>query len=273
MTLPLEHPVRKSFLTGFNTILRSSTDFKFYKEIFYQPFGKTLRFLLLLVLLVTLVLGIRYSIVFNELSKKGFQWIEEEVPYIEITNGVVTADVEQPYRKEEKNFIMVIDTTGQTLEINSHYDTGILLTRDKLIVKQDEIRTQEIDLSKVNSFRLDKKTLGKWRKFFVGIVTPFMIIMQFVYTFIAKIIQAVVLGLVVLIFRPQFHYSNILNVCIYALTPPTLLALLVALVTPKALLYFPLIYLGMYIAFLVGGIRQVENVEKPFSPQSTQRLS
>lgn len=241
----------------FNTIFRSSTDFKFYKEIFYQPFGKTLRYLLLLALLATLVLGVRYSILFNRISEKGLQWIGENIPYIEITDGVVAADVEQPFMIEEEGFVMIIDTTGQTLEIGPRYDSGILLTRNKVIIKQDRARTQEFDLSKIKQFRLDKEGLGKWRKFFVGILIPFMIIMQFVYFFMAKIVQAVIAGLAVLIFKPQYKYSNILNVCVYALTPATILALLVTLVTPKPLLYFPIIYLGMYVAFVVGGIRQV----------------
>lgn len=242
----------------FNTILRSSTDFKFYKEIFHQPFGKTLRYLLVLVLLVTVVLGIRYSIVFNKFSKKGLQWIGENVPYIEITDGVVAADVEQPFMIEEEGFVMVIDTTGETQGIDPEYDAGILLAKDKLIVKQDQIRTQEFDLSKVKNFRLDKETLGKWRAFFVCIIMPFMILMQFLYSFVAKIIQAAIAGLIVLIFKPQYRYNNILNVCVYALTPPTLLAIVVTLVAPKPLLFFPLIYLGMYIAFVIGGIRQVK---------------
>lgn len=240
----------------FSTVLRSCTDFKFYKEIFYQPFGKTVRYLVILVVLVTVLLGIRYSIIFSNFSKKGMQWVEKNAPYIEITDGIVAADVKQPFITEEEGFLMIIDTTGETKGIDSNYKTGVLLTKNKLIVKQDEVRTQEFDLSKVKSFQLDKETLSRWRKVFIIGIIPIMIIMQFGYAFIAKIVQALVAGLAVLIFKPRLQYSNILNVCVYALTPPTLLAVLIVLIAPKPLLFFPIIYLGMYIAFIVGGIRQ-----------------
>lgn len=239
-----------------NLLLRSSTDFKFYKEIFTQPLGRALRYLLFLVILVTLILGIRYGIGINKFSQETLKWIEEKAPYIEITDGVVVADVEQPYLVEGKGFVMVIDTTGQTAKIDERYKTGVLLAKDKLIVKHDEIRTQEFDLSKVKSFKLDKTSFGKWRRFFVYVLMPIMIVMQFFYFFVAKIIQVLLAGLFVLIFKPGIKYSNILNVCIYALTPVTILSLIVTLVSPRPIPFFWLIYLGMYIAFVIGAIKQ-----------------
>lgn len=239
-----------------NSLIRSSTDFRFYKEIFIQPIGKTLRYLLALALLVTLILGIRYGIALNRFSKETLKWVEEKAPYIEITDGVVMADVAQPYLAEGEGFVMMIDTTGATARIGEKYKTGILLTKDKLIIKHDEIRTQEFDLSKIKSFKLDQNTFGRWRKFFVYVLMPLMVIMQFFYFVIAKLIQVLLAGLVVLIFKPGLKYSNILNLCIYALTPVTLLSLLVTLVSPRPVPFFGLVYLGMYIAFVIGAVRQ-----------------
>lgn len=246
-----------------NSLLRSCTDFKFYKEIFGQPFGKTLRHLLLLAILVTLVLGIRYGIGLNKFSQKTLKWIEDNAPYIEITEGIVKADCEQPFLVEGEGFVMIIDTTGQTERIDSRYKAGIMLTKNKLIVKHDEIRTQEFDLSKVKIFRLDKTTFSKWRKFFVFVLIPCMIIMQFFYFFIAKIIQGLITGLVVLIFKPGLKYYNILNLCIYALTPVTMLALIVTLLSPRPIPLFWVIYVGMYISFVIGTVRQCSVIAEP----------
>lgn len=240
----------------FNSLIRSSTDFRFYKEIFSQPFGKTLRYLLLLAVFVTLILGIRYGVGLNKFSKDTLKWIEENAPYVEITEGVVKADVEQPYIVEGKDFVMIIDTTGQTEEIDGKYKAGVLLTKGKLIVKHDEIRTQEFDLGKVKSFKLDKTAFGKLRRFFVFVLIPFMIVMQFFYFIVAKIIQGLLAGLAVLIFKPGVRYSNILNLCIYALTPVTLLSLIVTLVSPRPIPFFWLIYLGMYTTFVICAVKE-----------------
>lgn len=239
-----------------SSLIRSSTDFKFYKEIFQQPFGKTLRYLLSLVILVTIVLGIRYGIGFYKFSKETLKWVEENAPVVEITDGIVTADVNQPYLAEGKGFVMVIDTTGETARISEKYKAGILLTKDRLIVKHDEVRTQEFELSKIKSFKLDKNTFKKWRKLFVYVLMPFMVVMQFFYFTIAKIVQVLLTGLVVLIFKPAVKYSNILNICTYALTPVTILSLIVTLVSPRPIPFFWLIYLGMYIAFVTGAVKQ-----------------
>lgn len=243
----------KSFI---NSLLRSCTDFKFYKEIFTQPFGRTLRHLLFLALLTTAILGFRYGIGLNNFSQKGLKWVEEKAPYIEIADGVVKADVEQPFLAETEGFAIVIDTTGETPKVPEKYKTGILLTKDKFIVKHDEVRTQEFDLSKIKSFKLDKTSFGKLRKFFVFALIPFMLIMQFFYFFIAKIVQALITGLILIMFKPGFKYTNILNLCIYALAPVTILSVIVTLLSPRPIPFFWLIYLGMYIAFVAGSIRQ-----------------
>ena len=242
----------------FGTILKSCTDFKFYKEIFYQPFGITLRYLLCLVLILTVILGIRYSLLFNQLVNKGLEWVEESIPYIEINDGVVSADVEQPFTIEDEKFILIIDTTDQIKEINYKYDSGILLTKNKVIVKQDRARTQEFDLSGIKKLRLDIETLNRWKKYFVLIIIPIMIVVQFVYFAIAKMLQILTFGLAILIFKPQLKFNNVLNLCAYALAPPTILAVVVALIITKPLFFFPFIYLGMYVAFIVGGLKQIQ---------------
>lgn len=239
-----------------NSLVRSSIDFRFYKEIFTQPIGKTLRHLLFLVLLVTLILGVRYGIGLSRFSQDTLKWVAENAPCIEITDGVVKSDVAQPYLVEGKDFVMIIDTTGQTTKIDEKYKAGMLLTKDKLVVKHDEMRTQEFTLSKVKSFKLDKTTFGKWRKFLVYVLIPIMIVMQFFYFLIAKIVQILLIGLVVLIFNPGLKFPNILNVCIYALTPVTILSLIVIWVSPRPIPFFWVIYLGMYMAFVMGGIKQ-----------------
>lgn len=241
----------------FSSLIRSCTDFKFYREKYLQSFGKTLRYLLFLSLLVTAILGIRYGAGFSKFIKESMTWIEKNAPYIEINEGIVKADVEQPYIRDEKEFILIIDTTDQVKAIDQKYKTGVLLTKDRLIIKNNEIRTQEFDLKKVKSFKLDKGAFIKLRKFFIFILIPFMIIVQFVYFFVMKIVQSLVTSLVILIAKPAFKFVSVMNLCIYAVTPVSVLAILVMFTVAKPLPYFPFIYLGMYVAFILGAIKQI----------------
>ncbi len=240
----------------FEALLRSCTDFKFYKEIFFQPFGKTLRYLLLLALFATLAIGIRYSFTINKFMHEGLKWVEQNIPRIEIVDGLAKAEVDQPFVKKYDEFVFIIDTTDQIKEISKEYKSGLLLTKDRLIIKNDEIRSQDFELKNIKNFILDQKTLEKWKKFLVYIIIPFMVAMQFFYFIFAKAVQVLLASLVVMVARPLFKFTNILNICIYALTPVTVLGLIITLSSPKPIPFFWIIYMGMYIAFIIGGLNQ-----------------
>jgi len=241
-----------------NLVLRSCTDLKFYNRVFHQPFGKTIQYLVLLVTLITVILSIHYTIIFNKFLKAEIKILGRQIPYIEIFNGIVTAGVKQPFITGDKNFAVIIDTTGKIQDIGSEYNAGMLLTKNALIVKQDNMSERRINLEGIKKFRMDKRVLSRWHSLFLYIGLPFIVIFQFVYAFFAKLAQAALAALIVQLFRPQIRYNNIINVCVYALTPPVLLSLVITLILPQPLLYFPLLYIGLYTAFIVGGMRQVE---------------
>jgi hypothetical protein len=221
-----------------------------------QPIGKTLRYLLFLALIVTFVVGLRSGVLVSKFMKNILDWAEENSPLIEINKGVVIADIEQPYIITKENFAMIIDTTGQITAIDEKYPAGMFLGKDKFVIKHDEIRSQEFDLKKIDHFVLDREKFAKWKKYLLFALVPFMFVMQFVYFFMAKISQSALSALILLIVRPLFKFTQIMNLCIYALTPVTVLSLFVMLITPRPLLFFPIIYIGMYIAFLVGALNQ-----------------
>lgn len=240
----------------FNSLIRSCFDFRFYKDIFNQAIGRTMRYLLFLSLFVTVVIGLRYAPGLARFVREGALWLEKNAPNIEIADGTVKADVEQPYIKEEKEFVVIIDTTDKIKEIDAKYKTGVLLTKDKLIIKSSEERSQIFELKKVKSFKLNKDTINNMKRFFIFLLIPFIVVFQLFYFFIAKIIQSAVAGLLVVIARPGIKFINAFNLCIYAVTPATLLAVLVMFVMPRPAPVFSLVYVGMYIAFIIGAIGQ-----------------
>jgi hypothetical protein len=243
-------------ISFFDALIRSCTDFKFYKEVVFQPFGKTLKYLLLLSVFATLAIGVRYSFAINKFVREGLKWVEQNVPRIEIIDGAVKVNAEQPFIKKHEEYAFIIDTTEQVKEIGKEYKSGFLLTKDKLIVKSDEFRTQEFELKKIKNFILDKAMLEKWKKFLVFILVPFMVALQFFYFIFAKVIQFLLTGLAIMVARPTFKFTNILNICIYALTPVTVLGLIVTISSTKPIPFFWMIYMGMYIAFIIGGLNQ-----------------
>jgi hypothetical protein len=239
-----------------DSLLRSCTDFKFYKEIFLQPFGRTLRYLLFFSILVTLVIGIRYSFTFNKFVNEGLKWVEENAPKIEIADGIVTASVEQPYTRTYEDYVFIVDTTGQIKEIDKQYKAGLLLTKDRIIIKSDDVRTQEFELKKIKNFVLEHDTFQKWKKFFIFVIVPFMIVVQFFYFIFAKTIQSLIAALIIVVVKPAAKFVNAMNLCIYALSPVTILGLITILASPRPIPFFWAVYMLMYISFIVGGLGQ-----------------
>lgn len=243
-------------LSFWQSLIRSSSDFKFYREIFYQSTGKTIKYLLLFSILITTVLGIRYTISLNAFSKKAYDWLKENVPQVEINKGIVSVDIEQPFTYTEKDFAVVIDTTGEVTSLDPTYKAGVLLTKTSLFIRHDQTRTEEIKLDKIDNFKVDKDSVKKWFGVFTKFVIPFIIILQFVYLLFAKIVQASLASLFTIAFRQNVTYRHMFNICIYALTPATILAAVVILFMTKPLPLFFILYIGMYIAFIYGGLKQ-----------------
>ncbi len=147
---------------------------RFYKKAVYGACGGAVKYLFLLVLLVSLVLSTYFifswrigTLKFLKEEKGNLQNILKEwtVP-ITIKDGKVSADVEQPYIKEfgpegkPPDFVFIIDTKGGVTSLEG-YRQGILLTENSLILQtQEQTETEseknikKWDLSKIKSFSI-----------------------------------------------------------------------------------------------------------------------
>ncbi len=212
---------------------------------------------------------------------------------IKIENGQVSTSAEEPFIRrwdfeeegEQKEFAFIIDTTGQVRNLDD-YQQGLLLTGNKVISKgiqpRGAVQIKEQDLSNIKSlilrrgdeekgeiavFSLEEKTfpvtyenIKKWQRI-ISWLTPLIIGPLLIYYLIAKLIHLFFFSLVSLIVNEQtragLKYPNLLNIGIYALIPPTVLALLAQL-AGEPIPYFHLLYVLVYLTFLVMGIKRVK---------------
>ena len=274
---------------------------KFYNEIAEQGFGKSFKYLVLFLLLVGLLIGGKFSFVIKTGLQQANQWISENLPgkmkeylpqQIEIKNGKLSVDAEQPFIRllaEEGAFI--VDTTGKITSLDD-YKNGLLITETKLIFKQtkptgavetkeqsfadvpllnikpgDNSRGEIIKLAWKSSptepeqfFVLTYELLDKWARTLWKIAfLPFFMFL-FVYFLISKLLQLFLFSLVSLItnaiINAKLQYKNLLNIGIYALTPATFLATLFILFNVR-IPAFGLIYILIYSTFLALGVVHV----------------
>ena len=211
---------------------------------------------LFLIFLITLILSVRYSFDISKGLGIAADWTKENLPIIEIQNGVVSVDAKQPYKIVEEDFALILDTTGEITSLDE-YKSGILLTKNKVLYKENEVKTESYDLSNIESVRIDENFMKVLRKNLVWIIFPFMLLGIFIYFCIARFLQIFIFSLISLatssIVNIKLSYKQLFNIGIYAITPGIILGALLAVFLIQ-LPFFWIIYAGLYIIYLVMAI-------------------
>ena len=277
---------KKSVWLGF----RGSFNPEFYRGIVTQSFGRSFGYFILLILAVSIIFSIKYTAVARGVIGEVVTWINTEfaerlpefLPEITIKDGEVSSPAEQPYIHEWEEFVFILDTTGSITSLDD-YQNGVLITKRTIIVRTIEngkIQTEEHDLSMITSLNIGpgkgegelitfsfqewrlsvtQENVTKWSKFISRALLPLIVVFFFFYHFTTKFIHLLFFSLVSLIANrivdAGLEYSHLLNIGIFALTPPLALAVL-AMVFGLTIPMFWLLYIVVYCAFLIMAIKR-----------------
>ncbi len=242
--------------TFFEEIWRAISDFKFYKEVKNFPAGKSIRYILSVVFLITLALTVRYSYGIGKGVNIAADWMKKNLPVIEVKDGVAIVDAEQPYKIMQDDLTVILDTTGKTTSLNG-CKKGILLMKDKVMYKESEAKTEIYNLADVKTLKIDENFMNSIRKNAVWIVFPFMLAGVYLYLVIARFLQILAFSPITIfvsaVTKIQLTYRQIFNIGAYAATASMLLggaaALLMRIIPGMAW-----VYCGLYAAYLTMGL-------------------
>jgi len=277
---------KKSIWLGF----RGSFNPEFYRGIVTQAFGRSFGYFFLLILAMSIIFSNKYTADARGVIGEVVTWINTEfaerlpefLPEITIKDGEVSSPAEQPYIHEWEEFVFILDTTGSITTIDN-YQNGVLITKRTIIVRTIEngkIETEEYDLSMITSLNIGpgkgegelitfsfqewrlsvtQQNVTKWSKFISRALLPLIVVFLFFYHFTTKFIHLLFFSLVSLIANrivdAGLEYSHLLNIGIFALTPPLALAVLV-MVFGLTMPLFWLLYIVVYCAFLIMAIKR-----------------
>ncbi|MEA4847041.1 MAG: DUF1189 domain-containing protein [Clostridiaceae bacterium] len=237
----------------------SVIDFKFYRSIKDNKFSKSFVYLLLLFLIIYFINGTRTYIGTRIAMEELASNLNANVPEFRLENGEFSFEGDMPYYiGSSTNEAFVIDTTGQVTEsVLKDAETGILITKDKVYVKRNEIETREFSLSELKSITLDKSDILEFMPKLSWIVFIF-IAFGFIFVLGWKLLNAVILALLGLmanaVFKGRLKFGSLLNISIYALTLPLLVQLAVNLYG-YPIPNFWMIYWVISILYVVLGIK------------------
>jgi len=246
----------------FQEIIKSIRDFKFYKEVKDIQLAKGLKYVFSLVLLITVVITIRYSYDFRRGLNIAVNWTIQNLPPIEIQNGVAIVDVKQPFKIIEEDFAVIIDATGEITSLDG-YERGVLLMKDRIMYKESDIKTETYNLSNIQTLRIDENFMRALRRNAVWILFPIMFVMLYIGFCVARFLQILLFSIISVatssIANIKLSYKQLFNIGIYAITPSTILGALLIILGLRLPL-FGIIYSGVYIIYLIMAILNCKEV-------------
>jgi hypothetical protein len=270
----------------------------FYKEAAFRPISRAVKYLFLLALIASVVIGTFTA--FNFRSKalnylednreKMRSYAKEVVVPISIKKGRVEADIEQPHIKilkesDSKRLVFVIDTTGQTTALGDK-EEGLLITEDTLIVQSIDKGTTDIkkyDLSQIDdlsisppekedeyliassgkrTYQVTDQQLKNWIRLLFRIGWPVLLVFGYLFTLAGKFIQAVVFSLFLTGLNRASKDRKLSYSNIFNISSFALTApTALAVVNTTGglnLAYFNILYLVVYIIYLTLGFSRAK---------------
>lgn len=208
-------------------------DFRSYRRLATQGFGRSFTFLICLVTLVFLISGSQLALGFREIATQGLDYVRNQVPDFHVTDGKLVVDAPMPYRFEADDSLIIVDTTGGTSpDAISAYPQAVLIDAERIIIK-DTSQTRMIYFTELGAdgfTKADVLTLIDSLDWLLGVFA----VGYYIWLVISKLLAVFLLSLGALIInsslRTNLNYQQLWNVSLYASVVPTLVSVLIGLV-------------------------------------------
>jgi hypothetical protein len=268
----------------------------FYLKISRQPIAKTLKFLLVFILIISAVLSLSDALVMNSKLKYVQKWADDslkKIPAMEVKAGILIQPKESfmlNLGNEFSVFIVEPDPKKEA-DILAKFKNVVMLTQTQFVFKQTgkdsvfEEKRRDYDKNKDwkvspnesgfvlaldrNQVLVTPDNVKKWLKVVSIFLFPaFLLILFIIYCF-TKPLQVLFFSLIGLIanaiLKAGTSYNQIINICSYALVPPTTFVVLMELCRfDLPGLWF--LFGAVYMLYIFLGLQSLKAVAKPVDP-------
>ncbi|KNY26414.1 DUF1189 family protein [Pseudobacteroides cellulosolvens] len=192
---------------------------KDYKHFLAPPISKSIKYILILSMVMSSFSVIRsindLNITFKEINDK----IDKEVPEFSIKDGKIYTDVKLPVIVEIKDELIIISDSDKIEDsIMSKYNSVMIITGKALIQKDsNQLKPRDISNDFNKTFLINTFKTAKYLAVF-GVLAK-TLINVIIYILISLIIALI--GIVInRKAKTYFSYSELLNLSLYAMTLP-----------------------------------------------------
>ena len=201
--------------------------------------------------------------------------LKNDYPDFELKDGYLFCQGDMPFIIQEKDDIIIIDTTGKTdASVMNSYSNGALITQSTLVYKKSLVESRTYNLSDMKMFNFTKAGLIKFihNCLIPGLIVVFLFGAFFIYLW--KMIGVFFLSLIAFVVSKvvsvDMDYQNLFKISIYAIVVPTIIDSGLDLAGVN-IPHFWIVYYAIAIYYLWRFIKlPKENEDETLSEQSTE---
>lgn len=257
----------------FKTIHSSIYSPSFYRTIPQKPFAQAVKYYLFLALLLTIItivfpfqnLVIETPKVLRNLIEDTINCYPKDLE-IKISKGLISTNVKEPYFLtncgSNANFAVIDTKTAFSQEKFKEYNTKVWLTKNSIVVKDDDYQTRLFSLIQVDNFSLNKESLTSLHKQFapylnfVGPILLFLALVGISILYLFRLIQllltASLIWLLGKLFKHKLNFSSSYKLGLFAATLGLIVDLIVNATSKYTAFYgFPFMFTAITLGVVV----------------------
>lgn len=190
-----------------------------------QPFSRSVKYLLILVFVISLVSTIYFYLNLKPHIIEFQAWVAEAVPEVTYQDGLLSIEDDKPFSYTDSDQVYFKIDTTQSLEddpsIDNFYQVGFLMTSDALLYRTDgELETIAYEEFGLKDFKFDGALVSRWLGRLLNIAFLAVPLAVFAYMMIAKLLFSAFFAFLYFMFSGfKYDFVQVWSVAIYALTP------------------------------------------------------
>lgn len=270
-----ENEIKKGFL---KKIWYSIYKIEKYSELSAEGFGRAIKYLGLLVIILSIVSSAVTTYRTSKEIKEISQYIDETAPEFTYSNDILTIDSQEPIVDDNTSFgKIIIDTNTEDEQKINQYINGIqeenavIILKDKLILKEagltgvtnynykelfEEVGITEFNKDNLVKYLTSSNMMPLYLNLFVTLFI-YAFVIQFINTLFYIIIISIVGYFATIILRLRIRYVAVFNMAVYSITLPTLLDIIYIGVNAfynYIIGYFEVMYIMVASIYMIAAI-------------------
>ena len=225
-----------------------------YSELSAEGFGKAIRYLITLIVMLAIVSAGVTVFRTSKQMKQVSEYIKENAPEFKYSDGILDIDINEPIINENENFgKIIVDTISETEDIQNQYMDNIVYKYEELF---KELNISEFSKDDLASYLVSSVMMPLYLNLFL-VLFIYALVMQAMNTVFYIIIISIFGYLTSMILRLKIRYVAVFNMAVYSITLPTLLYIIylgvnafVNYVVP----YFEVMYMLVATIYMIAAL-------------------